>query len=61
MGDGQWAIAEEKTTDTLMRASCLYIPPITNRQYPISPLFFRQRSRVFYLDTARAMQGCGWT
>ena len=32
MGDGQWAMAEEKTTDTLMRVSCLYIQPIANHQ-----------------------------
>ena len=32
MGNGQ----KKKTTDTLMRVSCLYIPPIANHQSPIA-------------------------
>lgn len=32
MGNGQ----KKKTTDTLMRVSCLYIPPIANDQSPIA-------------------------
>ena len=32
MGNGQ----KKKTTDTLMRVSCLYIQPIANHQWPIA-------------------------
>ena len=59
MGYGQWA--EEKTTDTLMRVSCLYIQPIANRQYSISRKFCRQRTGVCDQGTAQAMQDYAWT
>lgn len=61
MGYGQWA--EEKTTDTLVRVSCLYIPPIANHQcqHPISRKSCRQQTGVCDQGTAQAMQDYAWT
>ena len=66
MGNGQ----KKKTTDTLVRVSCLYIQPIansqspiaynqspiTNCQHPTSRLSCRQQTGVCDQGTAQAMQ-----